>query len=191
MKYRPEEQYLAMKYSYDELMSLANDVGDTAVLGYQRPKEAARNFFINCYHLKDWLKKDNRIKDPKNVEKYINQSKALKMAKIICNSIKHAGLDKESDKLNELAKINLAIRLDVPYKQNAQAYIKAERNPEDGDTIEIFSSSKSIIKNKAIATYSIIITIGDEKYNALELAVECKAEWDQFLSINNLDFSKV
>ena len=47
MKYRPEEQYLAMKYSYDELMSLANDVGDTAVLGYQRPKEAARNFFIS------------------------------------------------------------------------------------------------------------------------------------------------
>ncbi len=189
MEYHPEDQYIATKYSYNELMSLANDVGDTAILGYQRPKEAARNFFINCYHLKDWLKKDKRIGDPKKVEKYVDSCAGLRIAKIICNSLKHAGLSKKADENLELAKINLAIRLDVPYKHDAKAFITAERNVEDGDTIEIFSSTRSIRKNKAISTYSIIITIGEKKYNALELAVDCMREWDDFLKSNNLDFS--
>ena len=47
-------------------------------------------FFMNCYHLKDWIKND--ISDDSLntvVEDYINQNDCLKLCADICNGAKH------------------------------------------------------------------------------------------------------
>ncbi len=47
-------------------------------------------FFMNCYHLKEWIKNDNTLPIPKpHVEKFINHETCLSLCADICNSIKH------------------------------------------------------------------------------------------------------
>lgn len=47
-------------------------------------------FFINCYHLKDWIKNDNSIiVDISDIENFINNSTALSICADVCNGLKH------------------------------------------------------------------------------------------------------
>ncbi len=47
-------------------------------------------FFLNCYHLKDWIKNDPSSGDLKDlVEPYINNSQALSICADLCNGLKH------------------------------------------------------------------------------------------------------
>jgi hypothetical protein len=49
------------------------------------------NFFMNCYHLKDWIKNDPTMKsgDEKLVEEFISNSKCLSICGDIANGAKH------------------------------------------------------------------------------------------------------
>jgi hypothetical protein len=51
-------------------------------------------FFLNCYHLKDWIKQDDTISESARdeVETYINENKCLRICADLCNSIKHLKL---------------------------------------------------------------------------------------------------
>jgi hypothetical protein len=52
-------------------------------------------FFLNCYHLKDWIKNDpsaNQMTD--KVESFINKSPSLSICADLCNGLKHLTLDK-------------------------------------------------------------------------------------------------
>jgi hypothetical protein len=51
-------------------------------------------FFMNCYHLKDWIKHDNTVAPAvqQAVEPHINSSRSLKLCADICNSFKHLSL---------------------------------------------------------------------------------------------------
>ena len=47
-------------------------------------------FFMNCYHLKDWIKKDPAAASVANeVENYINNNPELSLCADICNGLKH------------------------------------------------------------------------------------------------------
>ncbi len=50
-------------------------------------------FFLNCYHLKDWIKNDKSIgAAAAKVEDFIENNDELKLCADICNSIKHLKL---------------------------------------------------------------------------------------------------
>ena len=50
-------------------------------------------FFINCYHLKDWIINDPELKiSAKQVEDFINDSEPLSVCHDICNGLKHLEL---------------------------------------------------------------------------------------------------
>jgi hypothetical protein len=50
-------------------------------------------FFLNCYHLKDWIKNDQSVPHLKDrVEPYINESWALSLCADLCNGLKHLSL---------------------------------------------------------------------------------------------------
>ncbi len=52
-------------------------------------------FFLNCYHLKDWIKNCPAAASVANrVEEYINNTADLSLCADICNSSKHLHLDK-------------------------------------------------------------------------------------------------
>jgi len=50
-------------------------------------------FFLNCYHLKDWIKNDPNVRPRENVEEFINTNEALKLCADICNGLKHLKRD--------------------------------------------------------------------------------------------------
>jgi hypothetical protein len=52
-------------------------------------------FFLNCYHLKDWIKNDpasGPLRD--TVEDFVNNSDALGICADLCNGLKHLARDK-------------------------------------------------------------------------------------------------
>ncbi|EPU0491514.1 hypothetical protein ACVUA2_003495, partial [Vibrio cholerae] len=46
-------------------------------------------FFEVCYHLKDWIKEDERYSTMDNVEKYIDSTPSLRICADLCNRLKH------------------------------------------------------------------------------------------------------
>src|SRR5690242_8024527 len=79
MDFKVEDQYLSMLRAFAALERLATDTGAMAVMGHE-PADAAKRFFMECYHLKDYLKKDTRILDPMGVELFVNGSVPLSIA---------------------------------------------------------------------------------------------------------------
>jgi hypothetical protein len=52
-------------------------------------KDLVYAFFLNCYHLKDWIKADPALATLGDVEAFINGSPALRLCADICNASKH------------------------------------------------------------------------------------------------------
>jgi hypothetical protein len=46
-------------------------------------------FFLNCFHLKDWLESDPTFAKAKEVEQYVSTTPSLKMCADIANAAKH------------------------------------------------------------------------------------------------------
>jgi len=186
MNYNAEDQYQSMVRAHEALRALATNVGKTAVIGDHAAGDAAKSFFIECYHLKDWLKKDSRIKRPKDVENFISKSHALSLGADLCNSLKHAGLNKTPRSGMYLDKINMAYSLDIP-ASTEPGFIKMTRNPSDGDTITISRSNRT---GSPVATAKVVLTIGGKKYEAFDVATQCVKDWDAFLATQGIQFSK-
>ena len=52
-------------------------------------------FFINCYHLKDWIKNDSSQDEMRGkVEEFVNSSESLSICADLCNGLKHLTIDK-------------------------------------------------------------------------------------------------
>lgn len=90
MKYEIADKYRRMKRAYERLRVICTDNGNT--IDNASPRDLAEDFFSQCYHLKDYIKKE-RPEAP-DVEAYINKTGPLRIAADYCNSEKHAGLDR-------------------------------------------------------------------------------------------------
>jgi len=56
-------------------------------------KDEVYAFFLNCYHLKDWLIESSAV-PAQEVEDFINDCDDLKLCADICNAIKHLSLSR-------------------------------------------------------------------------------------------------
>jgi hypothetical protein len=57
--------------------------------------DIAYAFFMNCYHLKDWIKNDPTIDVSSNtIEEYVNSIECLSICADICNGLKHLKLER-------------------------------------------------------------------------------------------------
>jgi|SRR5579863_810587 len=185
MRYDAEEKYQSVLRAHGRLISLASDLGKTAIIGDQAARDAATAFFMECYHLKDWLKKDSRITPAKAIEDWISNSPALSRAADLCNSFKHAGLDRPPRSGAQLDQVNMAYSLDISITEPGN--VTFTRQPSPGDTLTL---SRSRITGRPIATAKIILTIGGVKYDAPELASRCVNDWDVFLASYGIQFAR-
>ena len=185
MDYLAETQYQSMLRAYDRLSELATNIGNSVDIGDPSAMDAARQFFFEAFHLKDWLKKDSRIANPGEVGKFVNQSSSLRLIAILCNSFKHAGTGDPEKSAHQLNKINMAYTLDLPLGLGS-ATLKMSKNPADGDTITVSVSKRD---GPPRASAILFVTIGGNKYSALDLATKSIAEWERFLNQQNLSFS--
>jgi hypothetical protein len=108
-------------------------------------------FFLNCYHLKDWIKNDDSLSQSvrDQVEGFINKNKCLQICADICNSTKHL-------------KLNQAPRC------------------VGGDLIESTLWIGARDGSKYIWVRSTILTDQGER-NAFEIARECVNKWREFI----------
>lgn len=110
-------------------------------------------FFINCYHLKDWILHDVNLPSTKrdSVEDYITNSKPLSLSADICNAKKHMVLD----------------------------YSRSGKFPETGPKgfSLTLGSAHPTIKVKMSVVLSDQTTL-----DAFGLATNCVKEWERFLS---------
>jgi hypothetical protein len=114
------------------------------------------NFCVTCYHIKDWLKASDKLKCSKdNVEKFVENTKELKICKEICNTYKHFKLDRNAT--------------------TEKVYTSAS------STLEGNTSSVLLYGNN----YKIkILTIDGDKYEMLDFAKKCINAWVGFFQIN-------
>ena len=82
------EQYERVKRWYERLMNINNGIPHTK--NSESYKDEVYAFFINCFHLKDWIKNDpsNNVYADK-VEKFVNSKKNLEICRKICHGAKH------------------------------------------------------------------------------------------------------
>lgn len=111
MEFNASDKYNSMIRSYKKLEKIQTNNGNE--ISNTDSRDAVENFFNQCYHLKDWLKKDTKIKLILDIENYVNNSINLSLASDYCNTFKHAGLDKKSKSGKTLDKINTHIKFDL------------------------------------------------------------------------------
>jgi hypothetical protein len=123
-------------------------------------------FFLNCYHLKDWVKFGLDCKEQRKIEDLFNKcfgSEVFKVCADLANCLKHV----------ELTKI---IRIDPTTKVESQ-----------GVTILLQQPAGAGSYKPSITKYNWSIKSESEKdgkkiYDAFWLADECMKEWNHFFN---------
>jgi len=160
-----QEQFERLQRWYERFKKI-NDgqVHDKSSEFYQDEVYA---FFMNCYHLKDWIieddavvlaSKDDKGKKKRIVENYINSVDDLKLCADICNSLKHLCLDKN-------------------------------RKPRSGEDPKFDRKSAKLnigVGPIKIEMKYIIDTLSGPR-DAFDIATKCIEAWGKFYSDNKLN----
>jgi hypothetical protein len=148
------EQYDRMKRWYDRFVTL--DQGRPHDVPSDNYLDEIYAFFMNCYHLKDWIKNDGTVATTvqQAVEAHINSSRPLKLCADICNSLKH-------------------LRLTSSRSGESPAFGKKRFGLA-------FGTAPTSINLK----YEVNTTTGP--IDAFQLATDCIDAWDAFLTANGL-----
>ncbi|MDP2949924.1 MAG: hypothetical protein Q8P22_10350 [Chloroflexota bacterium] len=148
------EQYDRMKRWYDRFVAL--DQGRPHDVPSDNYLDEIYAFFMNCYHLKDWIKHDGTVVPTaqRAVEPYINSSRPLKLCADICNSLKHLCLTSS----------------------------RSGESPAFGK--KHFGLAVGTAPTTINLKYKVNTTAGP--IDAFQLATECRDAWDTFLTTNGL-----
>ena len=148
------EQYDRIRRWYDRFVAL--DQGRPHDVASDNYLDEIYAFFMNCYHLKDWIKHDSTVAASvqQSVEAHINSNRALRLCADICNSLKHFRLT--SSRSGE-----------SPAFGNKQFGLALGHGPP---TIKL--------------AYEVDTTSGP--IDAFQLATECVDAWDTFLAANGM-----
>jgi hypothetical protein len=111
------------------------------------------SFFVNCYHIKDWLPRDRSLRvSGKLIRDFIDSHLELKICGDLCNGAKHCVLSR------------------TPWTGSQP--VLAGRLYESEGTNGVFHTIKC----------KFTILSNGQFYDALELAQRCMALWDGFLA---------
>jgi hypothetical protein len=116
------------------------------------------SFFINCFHLKDWLKNDPEYKKHTNqeIEDYFKQNPFLSLCGDLCNGLKHLAKNRNP---------------------------KSGSNPEFGEKqIGVkYKTDESGEERPNMSYVRIEVKHGDTTYDAYDIARIAMSAWDDFL----------
>jgi hypothetical protein len=149
-----QEQFERMKRWYERIKEI--DEGRLHNISSDHYHDEVYAFFINCYHLKDWIKNDDTVKLPKkDVEGFIKKHECMRLCADICNGTKHLKLDPT---------------IHPP---------RSDQDPKFGArTFSLSLGGEPIIKVK----FSIETKKGT--IDAFALASECVQKWEEFIKDN-------
>ena len=150
-----EEQLFRLKRWYERLEIINNNKIKDFENTYHYEDDFYA-FFLNCYHLKDWIRNDKSIILKENVEDFINKNDCMKICADICNGQKHFKLrHTRSGEMPKLGKRDLHFE----YKK------------EKPQTWTMVGMKFYIETDKGII-------------DAFELATDCIKKWQDFIGEN-------
>jgi len=158
MVHKYEEQWDRVKRWYQRFKDINDGKPHTRNAEYE--VDDVYSFFINCYHLKDWIISDDTVKiqnKRKHVEKYVHTTNDyLNDCGLICNSLKHL----------------------IPGKPEfvGKKYDVAISEFMGGDTKEMYEQNPTIIKIK------FNIDTSDGIQDAFDIATKCMKSWEKFIT---------
>ena len=115
-------------------------------------------FFLNCYHLKDWILNDpSRPKTRDNIENLIKKSEALGICADLCNGLKHLSLKKT--------------------RRGAYFGHRTQRMLLNPDGITMRPGLLIVALNKAKKK--------TKRFDAHDIATKCVVEWHKFIKQNS------
>jgi len=121
---RARYQYARLIYQYKKLPKIRGKSDLNGNIEFE-----LYSFFEICYHLKDWIKLDKAL--AKEVEDFINDTPALRIAADICNRLKHGELNRKTRSKN-LGAISIAMQLTVGLGKQSTVISSAEVETERG-----------------------------------------------------------
>jgi hypothetical protein len=130
------EQYRRMMRCYEKFATI--DRGRVYDASSENYDDEVFAFFLNCYHLKDWIKNDEKagIAAQNDVESLINSSYPLRLCADICNSHKHLKLSfPRSDEYPRLAKTHYSVHGGTPTTVTVKYEIETSNGPVDAFTL--------------------------------------------------------
>lgn len=151
-KYR--EQYERVRRWYDRFAT--TDQGRPHDASPENYVDDIYSFFLNCYHLKDWIKRDPTVPTgtQQAVEDWINGNRPLKLCADICNGHKH-------------------LVLKQPRSGESPAFGTLHYGLSLGSGLPVISLK-----------YEVDTTAGP--LDAFEIATDCMRAWESFLSMLSL-----
>lgn len=175
-----ESQYRRLERKYTEVIK--NIDKTTRSKGSQEILDSTHDFFTICYHLREWVQKDekvntkikskipsfeNRIMQPNNLEN------SLLICRDLCNSFKHRKLDerrKPNDASTIINSVGGAIFM-VP--------IKELQEREKGKTIHLKDED-------SIFMGDFTVSFRNNQYDLGSVVKYCMHFWKTFFEENNL-----
>jgi hypothetical protein len=153
------EQHDRMRRSHTALMERAT--GQVSV-GSDEARDALYHFFQDAYHLKDWLKNDStRPVNGVQLENDITSTPELALCADLCNGTKHFGL-------------------------NRSARTGDSSTGFDSQSVNIFAPAAGASQASGYAAHSWTVTSGGSTLDALKLADDVVAAWDNLLRAKGL-----
>jgi hypothetical protein len=145
------EQYRRMMRSYERFASI--DRGRAYDPSSENYNDDVFAFFLNCYHLKDWIKNDEGagVIAQTDVEGFISSSYPLKLCADICNSHKHLRLkSSRSHEYPRLAMTRYSVHGGTPPTITVKYEIETSSGPMDAFTLatQCLSEWQSFIHSK-------------------------------------------
>jgi len=103
--------------------------------GFENKKDDILAFFMNCFHLKDWIRYDTDI-PYQEVENFVNENDCLKYCADIANGSKHLSLSRRR-KTSESDILRTAVIIDKEKQQAIPLLIIWDSQGNIKDTFEI------------------------------------------------------
>ena len=156
------EQFERMKRWYEVLKEISISNGPESQADYQ--VDCIYAFFMNCFHLKDWLISSGVI-SKNEVNSFINSNEEMKICRDLCNGSKHLNLNNPSIGRDDKCGCGWhGVTLHREYDPFYQ-------------TIE---------SPKPLKKFNYVILADFERFNVFSLADKCFNLWEEFMNDNSL-----
>ena len=141
------EQWERVQLGQDRIRRIYDGIEDSSA----EARYDLYSFFLNAYHLKDWLAKDHSASVSKRkVEKLVKATPVLALCGDLANRVKHSSLD-------------------------------PKRTPKIDLNTDVTSQSVTVDTGRGVVSHSWVIEGGGMTYDALDLTNEVVRAWEQFL----------
>ncbi len=184
-----QEQYQRAKRYYEQFKRINYGIASTCkiCLHEKHIEDDVRSFFVHCYHVRDWIEKDDDAPDcmKKHIRSFIKESGSMRICADLCNGIKHLERNREPWNPNqpELSDPKVTIFVEEEGRLTDRVCINSESvsEPSPVEAGEEQESSAPVIKRR------FTIKVGEETRDAFSVAEEAIKSWGKFIGENGGD----